>query len=318
MEHIKKAKVEEDFNRNGHAPSNGVASVASSSKRKAPRKPLTEENKPGKYDLRNTLNDLTGKEWLLLTKSFWTSENCPDDKAAFAHPAPFLIKDVEKLISLFTKRGMLVLDPFAGSGTTLLAANKNGRRAIGIDLNPQYRDIAVGRMHGKGFSEYRYITGDANRVLCDIDEVDYIVTSPPYHNILRNNAKGTRHFNGKSYRMGAREGLSYYTDHPNDLGNFEDYKDFIFALQSIMSKCFCKLREGKYCSIVMSDFTVNKAEVCVQADIVKLMQYAGFSFCGTTILLQTVKPLYPFGYPYSYKINHHHQNIMTFVKAKSI
>ena len=37
-----------------------------------------------------------------------------------------------------------------------------------------------------------------------------------------------------------------------------------------------------------------------------------FEFVGTTILLQDNKPLYPFGYPYSYKINHMHQNIITF------
>ncbi len=37
----------------------------------------------GKYDPRNKLNDLTGKEWLKLTKSFWMSEKCADDKAAF-------------------------------------------------------------------------------------------------------------------------------------------------------------------------------------------------------------------------------------------
>lgn len=43
----------------------------------------------GKFDPRNKLNELTGKEWLLLTKSFWFSEKSLDDKDAFAHPAPF-------------------------------------------------------------------------------------------------------------------------------------------------------------------------------------------------------------------------------------
>ena len=51
----------------------------------------------GRYDPRNQLNDLTGKEWLKLTKSFWISETCADDKAAFGHPAPFMIKDIETL-----------------------------------------------------------------------------------------------------------------------------------------------------------------------------------------------------------------------------
>lgn len=283
-------------------------------RQKKPRKPLSEEGKPGRYDERNALNDLTGKDWLLLTGSFWFSEPTSEDKPAYAHPAPFMVRDVEKLISLFTKKGMKVLDPFVGSGTTLYAANKLGRYGIGIDLNKQFKQIAKDRLKEKGFSDYTYIVGDAFKKLDDIEEVDYIVTSPPYHNILRNNSKGTRHNNGKLYRMGAREGVQYYTEHENDLGNFDEYTDFISALKEIMGKAFSKLRAGKYCTIIISDFTVNRVEVCVQADVVKSMQEIGYVFCGTTVLLQTVKPLFPFGYPYAYKINHHHQNIMTFRK----
>ena len=65
--------------------------------------------KVSRVDSRNQLNDLTGREWLLLTKSFWYSEKCADDKDAFAHPAPFLIKDIMKLISFFTKKQMSIL-----------------------------------------------------------------------------------------------------------------------------------------------------------------------------------------------------------------
>jgi hypothetical protein len=81
-----------------------------------------------------------------------------------------------------------------------------------------------------------------------------------------------------------------------------------------MSLCFEKLNNKKYTSIVISDFTVNKKEICVQSDIVNMMIEVGFEFVGTTILLQNNKPLYPFGYPYAYKINHHHQNILNFRK----
>jgi DNA modification methylase len=287
-------------------------------RKKRPRKPLSEEGKPGRYDKRNSLNDLTGKDWLVLTGSFWFSEGSVDDKAAYAHPAPFMVRDIEKLIRLFTKKDMTVLDPFVGSGTTLLAANNLGRRAIGIDLNEQYKGIAEKRLKVRGFSDYRYIVGDAKVELETLEPVDYVVTSPPYHNILRNSSKGTRHNNGKLYRMGARDGVRYYTDHENDLGNCGDYPEFISSLKDIMSKAFRKLRESKYCSIIISDFTVNKLEVCVQADVVRIMQEIGFTFCGTTVLLQTVKPLYPFGYPYAYKINHHHHNIINFMRPKAM
>lgn len=281
---------------------------------KRPRKPLAEEGKPGRYDQRNTLNDLTGKEWLLLTKSFWTSERAPEDRGAYDHPAPFLVGDVQRLISLFTKRDMVVLDPFAGSGSTLIAAGKLGRSSIGIDLNRKYYDLAKSRLERLRTTNWEYLLGDSYEVLGQIREVDYIVTSPPYHNILRNNGKGIRHANTKAYRRGARDGVEAYSDHINDLGNFEKYTDFLAALSRIMGKALHCLRPGRYCTIIISDFTVERAEVAVQADVVKLMQAAGFEFVGTTVLLQKVKPLFPFGYPYAYKINHHHHNMISFRK----
>jgi DNA modification methylase len=281
-------------------------------KRKKPRKPLSEEGKPGRYDPRNSINDLTGKDWLLLSRSYWETEPSPDDRTAYSHPAPFLVRDVRKLISLFTKKRMTILDPFAGSGTALLAALQIERRAVGVDINPEYAELAKKRLAEKGFHNYTFIVGDSREKVPGIAPVDYIVTSPPYHNILRNNGKGVRHWSGKLYRMAARSGVEAYTDMPNDLGNQDAYEDFVRGLREIMRGCLTVLRPGRYCTIIISDFTVNKAEVCVQADIVALMTGLGFEFCGTTVLFQPVKPLFPFGYPYAYKINHHHQNLITF------
>lgn len=271
----------------------------------------------GKYDKRNKLNDLTGKEWLKLTASFWLSEKCADDKDAYNHPAPFLVKDIQKLISMFTKKEMRVLDPFCGSGTTLLASTLLNRYGIGIDLNTEYRNLAIDRLSKKNINEFRdyeYFLGDSNDILENLNNIDYIVTSPPYHNILKNKGAGLRKENQKGYRNGSRIGVEYYSDLPNDLGNKESYEEFLESFSQIMSKGFNVLNNKKYCSIVISDFTVDKKEVCVQGDIVRLMQEIGFEFVGTIALLQNNKPLYPFGYPYAYKINHHHQNIINFRK----
>ena len=285
--------------------------------KKKPRKPKELENQPGKYDERNTLNDLTGKEWLLLTKSYWETEPSIYDKTAYSHPAPFMVKDIQKLISLFTKKDMIVLDPFVGSGTTLIACNESGRNGIGIDLNPEYQELFNQRISEKNIeikTSIQYLVGNSLEVLDNVETVDYIVTSPPYFNILRNNSKGTRNNSGKLYRMSAREGVEFYSDSADDIGNFEEYQDFLTALKAILEKCHRCLREKKYMTIIMSDFTVNKKEQPVQGDIISIMTDIGFEFCGTTVLLQPVKPLYPFGYPYAYKINHHHQNLMTFRK----
>ena len=272
----------------------------------------------GTYSPRNKLNDLTGKEWIKMTKSFMFSEKCADDKDAFAHPAPFLIKDIEKLIKMFTKSGMTVLDPFMGSGTTAIAAFNCNRKSIGIDLSEEYHRLAIERFNKKGMQEivdYEYIVGDSLVETERINPIDFIVTSPPYHNILQNNAKGLRDDKSeKGFRSGSRIGVEYYSDKDNDLGNQKSYEEFISLFAKIMDKCYHKLNDGKYCAIVISDFTVDKKEICVQADVVKLMQDIGFSFVGTIALLQDNKPLYPFGYPYAFKINHMHQNIILFRK----
>ena len=277
-------------------------------------------NEEGKYDNRNKLNDLTGKEWLKLTRSFWISEKCKDDKIALKHPAPFMIKDTKKLISLFTKKGMNVFDPFLGSGTTVAAAVMLGRRGYGIDLSEEYISLSKERFKELKLSDdnYSIILGDSTKKIDVFEDefFDYIVTSPPYHNILKNKASGIRSDNSdKGYRNGARQGVEYYSDNSKDLGNQETFDDFIKLLSKIMKKCYKKLKTGKYCTIVIRDFTVDKKEVCVQSYIVEMMEKIGFEFTGTTILLQNNKPLYPFGYPFAYKINHHHQNMITFRKV---
>lgn len=277
--------------------------------------------KEEKYDERNKLNDLTGKEWLKCTKSFYLSEKCADDKDAFEHPAPFLIKDIEKMISVFTKKNMLVLDPFMGSGTTAIASFNLGRKSIGIDLSEDYHNLALTRFEKKGMVEdlnYKYIVGDSLVEIENIPEVDYILTSPPYHNILKNDSKGLRKDSSvKGYRSGSRQGVEYYSDLANDLGNQNTYEEFLILFQKIMQKAYQKLKNKKYCSIIISDFTVDKKEICVQSDVVRIMEEIGFSFVGTIILLQDNKPLYPFGYPYAFKINHMHQNIINFRKEES-
>lgn len=281
-------------------------------------KKITNKDNNGVYDERNRLNNLTGKEWLLSTKSFYFSTKCADDKDAFAHPAPFLIKDVERLIATFTKEGMTVFDPFLGSGTTAIASFNLHRKCVGIDLSEEYKTLAYERFAKKGMLEGRdfdYILGDSLVETQNVGPVDYIITSPPYHNILKNNSKGLREDKtGRGFRSGSRIGVDYYSDKDNDLGNQDTYDDFLDLLEKIMQKAYNQLSAKKYCSIIISDFTVDKEEVCVQADIVELMKKIGFKFVGTIVLLQDNKPLYPFGYPYKFKINHMHQNVINFIK----
>jgi len=160
----------------------------------------------------------------------------------------------------------------------------------------------------------KIICGDSVKEVPKIGiNIDYCITSPPYHNILQNNGQGLRAIKN-NFRNGSRSGIDFYSKNKNDLGNQKNYKDFINLFQKIMGKVYKKLRNNGYTSIIISDFTIDKKEQNVQGDIVKAMEEVGFSFIGTIILLQNNKPLYPFGYPYDFKINHQHQNIINFKK----
>jgi len=260
---------------------------------------------------------LSGREWLLLTKSIWISEKNGDDKFAFQHPAPFLINDIRKLIRFFTKENMVVLDPFCGSGTTLVASARENRKGIGIDLNKKYCQMSRKRLQDlKLRKNQQIICGDSLKKVSEIKgKIDYCVTSPPYHNILRHNGGGLRDSKDKDVRNGSRLGVEYYSNDKRDLGNQAQYKDFLRLLKEVMTEVYKKLREKKYCSIIISDFTVNKKETNASGDVIRLMQDIGFGFEGAVVLVQDNKPLYPFGYPYAYKMNHHHQYILNFKKS---
>lgn len=265
----------------------------------------------GIYDPRNRVNDLTGKEWLQLSKSVWVSEKCQEDKEAFKHPAPFLIEDIRKLIKLFTKKGNLVLDPFMGSGTALIASSLEGRKSVGIDLNKKYCELTKNRLKNLKLNSCKIKKGNSLKVIPKLNETfDYCVTSPPYHNILRNKGGGIRADGSQR-----RQGVVYYSEDAEDVGNQKDYDSFLRSFEKIMARVYAKLNNGKYCSVIISDFTVNKKETNAHGDAINLMQNIGFEFSGAIVLMQNSKPLYPFGYPYAYKINHHHQYILNFRKS---
>lgn len=62
-----------------------------------------------------------------------------------AHPAPFPLELAERLVRMYSFVGDLVLDPFAGTGTTLIAAARHGRRSLGVELVPRYARMAQKR-----------------------------------------------------------------------------------------------------------------------------------------------------------------------------
>lgn len=90
-------------------------------------------------------NDITKQEFMDWTNGVWTF-NGQSKKGAGGHPAPFPVELPRRCIKLFSFIGDTVLDPFLGSGSTLIAAYAHNRKGIGIDIDGKYCDIAIERL----------------------------------------------------------------------------------------------------------------------------------------------------------------------------
>lgn len=90
------------------------------------------------------LSDITKDEFLQWTNGLWTFNG--ESKKRIGHPAPFPVELPYRCIKLFSFVEDLVFDPFAGSGTTLIAANKTNRYSVGLEIDTKYCELAKQRI----------------------------------------------------------------------------------------------------------------------------------------------------------------------------
>ena len=89
---------------------------------------------------------------------------------------------------------------------------------------------------------------------------------------------------------------------------------FLVELKKVFSESYRVLKNKKYAAIIVSDFRHKSNFVPYHVDVIKLMQEINFNLNGVTILAQNHKSLKPYGYPYAYVQNIHHQYILIFRK----
>jgi DNA modification methylase len=281
------------------------------------------EPEKGGVSPKNALNDLTAREWIPETKSFWYQKGlgAKHEHAEIErlHPAPFSYQDVARLVRFFTKEGESVLDPFCGVGSTLKACATTGRRGVGIELMPTWADLAELRLEREVPDEssrmaQRVIRGDARVELSELegDSFRFAVTSPPYWNILN---KVPDH---KVLAERVHHGLSTsYGEDGRDLGNIDAYNDFIDEVVAIFAGVERVVMRGGHLAIIVGDFRHKAIFYPFHADLCReLPKRSGWVLQGVTVLLQNHKRLFPYGYPYAFVPNIHHQNILIFRRLK--
>lgn len=302
-------------------------STKKEAKEKSTDKP--KEKKKGKYHTGNKMNNLTGTEWLPETKSY-SYQTGLGAKHAHAqierlHPAPYSFQDVSKLITFFTKKDMVVLDPFGGVGSTAKAAVLEDRTCISIELSEKWHDLSIERLEtevGEGESDKcTFINGDSKKELKKLenDSVDFIVTSPPYWSILNKKAD----HKVKKERLEFDLDTNYSDNDEQDIGNVEDYDEFLDILvNDFLVPAAYTLKPKKYMAVVVSDFRNKSEYISFHSDVIqKLNKFPlnnkyQLKLQGCKVLLQNHKSLLPYGYPYAYVENIHHQYILVFRKDK--
>jgi DNA modification methylase len=254
----------------------------------------------------NHINCLTPKEWVQSQVGIWEfSYEKRDVRDKNIHPAVFPIALPAKCIKLFTHKGELVIDPFVGIGTTLLAAQDLNRNAVGFDLKKEYIDVAKSRV-AKGnllnTAQQIAIRDDARNIPQYLKEntVALAVTSPPYSKFLDKPRLN------KSMRGNLRNNKHYltvqqYSQDPNDIGTLEPLA-FSKALGEIYRGILPLLKHRAHCVINLNDLWWENKRIPTHIYVVEALTEVGYELRNILIWdrRKLVNKVGIFGWPNNY------------------
>lgn len=260
-----------------------------------------------KVDPDKRANRLEGKAWLKNSISVWGDIAKTKEEKAIKHPASFPEALVSRLLESFlNKPGQTILDPFLGVGSTLAAACESGHTGIGFELYPEAAAIARDRLapfDGRFtvFNESAFRMGELLRP----GHADMVITSPPYWNIL--NRRRTADY----------KDMRHYGTKAVDLGNIDDYDEFLDQLVNVMRAVHTALRSEAYCVINVMDIRVKSRLYTLHSDLYTRLETIGFKLDDIVIWDRRAEynNLRPLGYPCKFRINRVHEYLLIFQKV---
>lgn len=272
----------------------------------------------------NHINCLTAKEWIRSQVAIWDfSYEKRDIRDKTIHPAVFPIGLPAKCIKLFTHEGELVLDPFCGIGTTLLAAQDLNRNAVGFDLKEEYINVAKDRLSQRRlFNDTKQIAikNDALNIRKYLrkETVTLAITSPPYSMFLAkpklNKSKRGDLRNDKHYLD-----IQQYSQDPNDIGTLEPIT-FSKALAKIYKGILPQLKPKAHCVININDLWWENKRIPTHVYIIQELMKVGYDLRNVLIWdrRNLVNRVGIFGWPNNYiKLGTTMEYILDFWKPPS-
>ena len=277
-------------------------------------------------EMRNKLNELSGKDWIKFTKSWFVHRPEPRGDRKILHPASFPESLVREFVSFFTRKGELVVDPFLGTGSTLVAAVETSRSGVGFEIVKKYTDIArdrvkdsiarntVSRATGRGSSWTKILRADSSKLSeiwreNDLPLADYCITSPPYWNQLKKS-----HMRQKSR---AEKGLdTAYSSDPREIGNIENYNEFLRALKRTFDEVHKVMKPKGYLTIITNNVFSDGRMFPLAFDTVSTLSQEPFAWTpkDEKVWCQDDKTLLPLGVFNAWVGNRHHQYCLIFRK----
>ncbi len=250
------------------------------------------------------INCMIPKEWLKSQLGVWQfryeSRDIRDKKL---HPATFPISLAKKIIELFSHEGELILDPFVGSGTTLLAAKDINRNAVGFDLKKEYIDLCTKRLAQAsllGQAKQIPIQDDARYIpeYLEPETVKLIWTSPPYANLLNRIRKNKSRRVRNNDQLGKVE---QYSQDPRDLGTMS-LDEYTNTMGDIYESLLPLLRPKGHCVINVPDMWWENERITIHVALVEELRRRGYELRNIIIWDRTnvVNGIGIFGWPSNY------------------
>jgi DNA modification methylase len=167
-------------------------------------------------------------------------------------------------ITFFTKPGELVVDPFLGSGSTLIAAKQSNRKAIGIELAEKYVEISRDRLNKTKIPSYspmyntdlenywKVVHGNSLKITDlwqknNFPKIDFVITSPPYWSQLDRNE--IRQKDRKKKGLDTK----YSTVNPDDLGNVKNYEEFLKQQKLVFDQIYNLVKPNGYMVVITNN-----------------------------------------------------------------
>lgn len=242
----------------------------------------------------------------------------PRKKNEVKHPAKYPEDLVEMFVEVFTNKNANVFDPMSGAGSTQLGSLKMERNGYGTELSTFFAEIANHRCKEyinpaqKEFffkekkQKFKILNKDARLINKeDFPEIDYVITSPPYWDML--NMKGAEN-QAKRIKKGLQ---TNYSDEPDDLGNIENYIEFLNILKEVYFNMAKIMKPGSYLTIVVKNIKKKGSNYPFAWDLANLLQEK-FVLLPETFWCQDDISIAPYGYGNTFVTNTFHQYCLNF------